>query len=127
MTDTMLSVSKAAELTGMDRRTISRYADQGRFPNAERSHGREGPATGPWRIPIGDLVAAGLSVNSSSPETVDPREVEDIRAEVGLLHQSLTDFQLRVEVAEAVARERLSHVSDLRATIKDLLAERKRR
>jgi Helix-turn-helix domain len=126
MTEATLSVSKAAELTGMDRRTITRYADQGRFPNAERSHGREGPGSGPWRIPPGDLAAAGLIVDSSAVEEVDLGEVEALRAEVEMLHESLTDFQRRVEVAEAVARERLSHISDLRATIKELVAERKR-
>jgi Helix-turn-helix domain len=59
VTNPILSVSKAAELSGMDRRTITRYAEQGRFPNAERTHGREGPGTGPWRIPPGDLIATG--------------------------------------------------------------------
>ena len=43
-----------------------------------------------------------------------------------MLHESLTNLQARFEVAEAVARERLSHIDDLRSTVKQLLAERKR-
>jgi hypothetical protein len=126
VTDPMLSVPKAAELTGLDRRTVSRYADQGRFPNAKRTHGSEGQGTGPWRIPPGDLVAAGLPVNSSAVEQIDPRDVEALRAEVELLNESLASLQTRFEVAEAVARERLSHIDDLRSTVKQLLVERKR-
>lgn len=62
-----LEVRTAARRAGVSVDTIRRRLRANEFPRAERL---EGPNT-PWRIPLGDLIAAGL-----------------IRAAVGALHPS---------------------------------------
>ena len=59
---TELTVTEAARAAGVDRRMISRKIDDDQFPNAHRSDGKRGPGTGPWLIPVEDLLAAGLTL-----------------------------------------------------------------
>jgi hypothetical protein len=101
-----LTVTEAAKAAGVDRRTIRRYLDDDRFPGARRDDGKQGPETGPWLIPVAELLAAGLKLHQPTgpdepdvAEVVEPSEVESLRAEV-------VELRTRAEVAEAVAAER---------------------
>lgn len=56
------TLREVAELCGISRQTARRYLDEGgrpgRFPNAYRDE------SGAWRIPIPDLIGAGLSLKA---------------------------------------------------------------
>jgi hypothetical protein len=101
-----LTVTEAAKAAGVDRRTIRRRLDAGDFPNARRDDGKQGPDTGPWLLPVEDLLGAGLTLHAPTEpdeltpaDTPDPSEVEALRAEV-------VELRTRAQVAEAVAAER---------------------
>lgn len=67
-TDKLLTVREVSDLTGRHDATVKRDLRKGAYPNATRGSGPNDP----WRIPVGDLVAAG----HYAPETAeDPREV----------------------------------------------------
>ena len=99
-----LTITQAAAAADVHPRTIRRHLP--RFPGAHQS-GRSGSMSGPWLIPVDDLLAAGFKVNAVEEETPEaPRadlppmnELEALRAEVA-------DLRLRAEVAEARAEER---------------------
>lgn len=57
---------QAAAATGVSRMTIRRHLDAGRFPNAVQDRVSAGGGLPPWRIPLGDLLAAGLTVDPAS-------------------------------------------------------------
>jgi hypothetical protein len=101
----LLTVTRAAKAAGVDRRTIRRRLDGGEFPHARRDAGSQGPESGPWLIPVGDLVGAGLTVHD--PTGVDEAaDLESARAQVDALRAALADTVRRAEVAEARAAER---------------------
>lgn len=127
-----LTITEAAKATGVDRRTIARKLDADAFPNAHRDVGRQGqPESGPWLIPVTDLIGAKLRVHQPAgpdvPTTTDPDT--DLRAE-------LADWRRRAEVAEhrrelaehdrdaarAVATERAESLADLRFALRMLNA-----
>src|SRR5262245_58165916 len=60
-----LTISEAAIVCGVERKTLERHLRQGDFPNAFRApRDPEGSSfQSVWRIPIADLRAAGLEVN----------------------------------------------------------------
>jgi hypothetical protein len=75
-----LTITEAAKATGVDRRTISRRLNADAFPNAHRDVGRQGqPESGPWLIPVTDLIGAKLRVHQPAgpdlPATPDPGTV----------------------------------------------------
>lgn len=49
------TLSEAAERTGISRSTLRRRLDQGKFPGAYRDQAKQ------WRIPLTDLLAAGIT------------------------------------------------------------------
>ena len=51
--DRMLTTDDAAEVLGVARKTVAKWAADGRFPNAQKTS--EG---GEWRIPAGDVYSA---------------------------------------------------------------------
>lgn len=60
--ETSYTLTEAAHVTGKSRVTIRRWLDSGRFPMAFRDE-TSGDNPPPWRIPLTDLVAAGLTVS----------------------------------------------------------------
>lgn len=99
------SITEAAERCGVSRSTIRRYLDGERFPNADKS-------SGAWRIPLTDLLAAGLSPSGMS-EPDYPTEERPPRSEE-------TELRHRVEILEERLRSKERRESDLEQQIKDL-------
>ena len=100
-----LTVTEAAKAVGVDRRTVQRRLDGGEFPHAYRDAGRQGPETGPWLIPVEDLLDAGLSLRDpAGPERSNGRRQG--QSETDVLRAALADAVRRAEVAEARAAER---------------------
>jgi hypothetical protein len=96
--------SEAASLCHVSKDTIRRRQADGAFPNAEELDGA-------WRIPVADLVAAGL---------IDPWAVgDDTQSDVS----EVPDLQHRVaELARLLERER-DEVEFLRRALCDALGK----
>jgi hypothetical protein len=62
----MLSITAAAEATGVRRRDIRRLLDAGQFPNAYTVSGAQRRSK--WNIPVTDLLAAGLRLHTPTPD-----------------------------------------------------------
>ncbi len=117
----MLTVTEAAQAAGVDRRTIRRRLDSGDFPHARREPGREGPGTGPWLIPVDDLLGAGLVLGKlGSGEVVD--EGNERSAAEDVLRRALADALRRAEVAEARAAERERVIEAQELALRTLMA-----
>jgi hypothetical protein len=97
-----LTVTEAARAVRVDPRTIRRRLGRGDFPNAHRDGGKEGPDTGPWLIPVTDLLGAGLPLHAPEPDEPTILRVESEAA----LRLALADAVRRAVVAEAIATER---------------------
>lgn len=115
----LLTLSEAASATGKHRNTIRNALDSGAFPNAAKD------ASGAWRVPVTDLLAAGFHLHAPTPpqatesnttqrEVVEADVVERLRAEVAELRR-------RVEVAEALAAERAVTLERLFAALPAML------
>jgi excisionase family DNA binding protein len=105
----MLSITEAAEATGVHRRDIRRLLDAGRLPNAYMVSGPQRRSV--WNIPVTDLVAAGLRVHSIPDDNTasnGERRFERLRRESG-------EERARAETAEAEAVDEL----ELQARLKD--------
>lgn len=83
------TISEAVERTGASRSTIRRYRDAGKFAHAFKD------SAGVWRVPIEDLLAAGLSV--SDPARVE--QVSQVNEQVQPAHEQAT-VTLREKVTE---------------------------
>jgi hypothetical protein len=108
-----LSITEAAKAAGVDRRTIRRRLDADAFPNAYRD-----PTEGSWRLPVADLLAAGITLHAPTPPDAqaenEPAPPPDELAE---LRAAVTEWRRRAEVAEALANERAERVADLRTAL----------
>jgi hypothetical protein len=132
----MLTITEAAEVAGVDRRIIQRRLDAGEFPSAHK----EGKGRGRWLIPSAELDAAGLTgpaptgaQATAAPHASDQPDapaggqasvvpkasirphtsvehiepmVVPVLSEVEVLRAEMTTLRIRAEVAEAEARER---------------------
>lgn len=125
-----LTLTEAADACGVHRSTIRRHLDGDDFPNAYREDGRQGPETGPWRIPIGDLLGVGLEPNRQhEAKTLEQEEqqraatvdqtgrVRELEARTVELERQLAVERARREAAEQLAEERRERVEDLRVAV----------
>jgi hypothetical protein len=116
MTDTSrpeLTASEAAKATGVDRRTIGRRLKNDDFPNAHK-------VDGSWRIPVTDLLGAGLQVHAPTPPDTPPTPPDP--DEVARLTAENAELRHRAEMAEAVAAERAEALADARLALRALTA-----
>lgn len=103
-----MTLTEAAAATGMHRATIRRRFDAGDFPNARRADGKHGPETGPWLVPVADLLAAGLTLHAPAAgdpgpsEPADVGELAELRAELAAERER----RIRAEADAAVWRAR---------------------
>ena len=110
-----LSISEAASVCGVKRRTIRRRHQAGEFEHAFKDE------EGSWRIPIGDLAAAGLRPDVvTDPD--EPRIVFSAASQVDRLRMEVAVLRERVRALEIIAREREERVSDLRTILRMLPA-----
>lgn len=133
-----LSISQAAARCGVSRTTVRRRLNAGSFPHAWREDRREAPGSGPWQIPVTDLIAAGLDVHATdrpeqSQETVrglshdttqdSPEPTGELVGRLGEMERERDEWRRRAEVAEARAQERQAHIEDLRMALRQLEAQ----
>jgi hypothetical protein len=110
-----LSISEAAAVCGVRRRTIRRRQQAGEFEHAYKD------ADGSWRIPVNDLIAAGLRPNVvADPD--EPRIVFTAASQVDRLRTEVAVLRERVRALEIIAREREERVTDLRTILRMLPA-----
>jgi hypothetical protein len=103
---TNFSLSEAANATGKSRSTIRRALDAGRFPTAFRDL-ECGEIPPPWRVPIGDLHAAGFRTQIEVLTQLQKHPVSTTsNAELANLRQTCA-------VAVALADERLRQIEQL--------------
>lgn len=129
-----LSITEAARAAHRDRRTVRRWLDDGKLPNAHQVQTPTGPA---WRIPLADLLAldhvqlhAPGAGDESAPTPRQPAPVAAVDVdELGRLRGELAEALRRAEVAEArvellerIADERAAHLADLRRLVAPLEA-----
>jgi hypothetical protein len=121
------TLSEAAELTGRNRRTLRRWLDGGKFPNAFQADDEART----WRIPARDLAAAGLGTTPPDGERWHPasgtpqapgQAPNDSR--VADLERQLVDersarkvLEAKLEGAQAIAAERAAQIEDLRTAL----------
>jgi hypothetical protein len=111
-----LTVSEAAERTGTSRSTVRRRLDGGELPSAWRETGPDGGPSGPWRIPVDDLLAAGFDLSAPSREQATPNAGEPVEPagpagdadarELAELRAQLDRARAEAERWRAVADER---------------------
>lgn len=115
------TLTQAAEQCSVSRSTIRRYRESGKFPNAEKIGGQ-------WRIPVTDLIAAGLRPGKPAPPEELPTEQAHPGQSKSTEHdKELEDLrtQLRIEqaqrkAAEQIAAERESALEDMRRAMRML-------
>jgi len=110
-----LSISEAAKICGVKRRTIRRRHQAGDFEHAFRD------PDGTWRIPVYDLVAAGLRP-PVVPDPDEPRIVFSAASQVDRLRTEVAILRERVRALEIIAKEREERVTDLRTILRMLPA-----
>jgi hypothetical protein len=110
-----LSISDAARICGVKRRTVRRRLQTGEFEHAYRDD------DGAWQIPVNDLLGAGLRPNLvTDPE--EPRIVFSAASQVERLRTEIAVLRERVRALEIIAREREERVADLRTILRMLPA-----
>ena len=105
-----LTIREAEHATGMNSRSIRRRLAAGAFPRAYKDTDCDQPDAHVWRIPVGDLEAAGLGpLDLASPvehERVLPA-VTSSQPTAATLIGTDRFARLRTELAEAVAAAEL--------------------
>ena len=123
------TISEVVERTGASRSTIRRYRDAGKFPHAFKD------SAGVWRVPIEDLLAAGLSVSdparaeqvSQIREQVQPgpeQATVTLREKVTELERALAVEQARNEGLQRAAAAAEQNARDLRQALRMLEVSR---
>lgn len=132
----LLTLSDAAAACSVSRSTIRRRREDGAFPNAVQDD------AGAWRIPVDDLLAAGLHLSrmgapsgpagqerSAPAEHAADRgdESDEQGGQAGALHARVSALELELAVererrlaAERLAAERAARVEDLRTSLRML-------
>lgn len=123
------TLSAAADACGVSRSTIRRHLDAKRFSGAYREDGPLGPGTGPWLIPLADLLAVGLHPNSprsddglSQRTPPDRGGVQNGQDPVLSLRHDLELERARRQAAEKIADERARTIEALEMALRLLEA-----
>lgn len=111
--DAALTLLEIADLLGRDPSTMKTWRKNGRWPNAvQDEHGRN-----TWRVPVGDLVAAGdldaSQVAHVENELAARRESRETRA----LREQVVRLEEQVTAALAMAEERARTITLLRGLL----------
>lgn len=121
----VLTLTDAARACGVARSTMRRFVQQQRFPNAHRGNGN-GQGNGPWRIPRGDLVAAGLLApgeqNGNGAGPTSP-VVEDTALVEHTTEEPASDARVRELESEVARLRNEAHLSSVLADERDRTIE----
>jgi len=120
------TVSQAAEVCQVSRKTITRRYDQLKLGGAYKDK------AGQWAIPVAALLHAGLTPGRpAAPDTVPSTQASALGQQdtatglrVAELEAKVTEYRHRAEVAEQLAAERSARVEDLRQALRMLEAGR---
>jgi transcriptional regulator with XRE-family HTH domain len=123
-----LTVAEAAQLCGLSTSTIRRYLRDGRFPGARQDPSSVPGQPGPWRIPTGDVLEAGLAGQQpipsaqaeQHPPTGEPADAWVDRDRVRALEQALELERTRRQAAEVLAAERARTILTLETALRAL-------
>ena len=123
------TLSEAAERTSASRSTLRRRLDEGAFPNASKDD------EGVWRIPVEDLLAAGLTMSKPINEPAQPVHAASLgaldehahpdRERIQQLEEQVKELQAQPAIeraqrtaAEQVAAERADHLNTARRALR---------
>jgi hypothetical protein len=123
-----LTVAEAAQLCGLSTSTIRRYLRDGRFPGARQDPSSIPGQPGPWRIPTGDVLEAGLARQQPTPAAQaeqhpplgEPADVWVDRDRVQALEYALEPERTRRQAAEVLAAERARTILTLETALRAL-------
>ncbi|MEU3330207.1 helix-turn-helix domain-containing protein [Streptomyces albus] len=138
----LLTQREAAAACDVSRTTIRRRREAGEFPGAVQ-------VDGTWKIPVEDLLAAGLRLHAPAPPDPAPEprgdqgqgeamasagaghgpgqeeaiaaEIERLRTELAQAREELTAERTRRLVAETEANERAEHIANLQMALTALV------
>lgn len=130
--------------SSVSRKTLQRALDKDKFPNAYRADGPAGEGSGPWLIPLADLLAEGFTpgggrtfsdapdatAEGTQPHTpIGPQGshgetslMDATSGELEELRSKLADAEKRAAIAEAIAEERERNLDDMRTAMRILEA-----
>ncbi len=113
-----LTLTEATKTTGVSRKTLRRRLDSDEFPNASRLDGPAGTGTGPWVIPIADLLGAGFTLHSPDDDRAEDKpDDHGVELRIHDLEHELALERERRRAAEAIAAERAAALDDLRTAL----------
>ena len=113
-----LTLTEAAKATKVSRKTLRRRLDSDEFPNARRLDGPTGTGTGPWVIPIADLLSAGFTLHSPDDDRAEDKpDDHGVDLRIHDLEHELALERERRRAAEAIAAERAAALDDLRTAL----------
>ena len=98
-TEEVLDIREAAERFGVSIDTVRRRLRAGELPRAARGAG----SNAPWRIPLGDLIAAGLAMPAASREpepTAAPAGAPGLDGHLAVLREVVAILQRQIAVLE---------------------------
>jgi excisionase family DNA binding protein len=112
----LLSVTEAAELTGVPRSTMALWVRSGRFPRAATF--QLGKVRAAWYVPITDLIAAGLVTQRRAKAAPLPRvgrlELQAAQRRADKLTRDVADLRAEVERLTLLTREQQAIITRLR-------------
>lgn len=110
--DRVLTAREAARLANTDVTTIRRHCLGGEtFPNAVKT------PEGDWRIPLGDLIAAGRWTPPAAQDPAEAAEVAGLQAALTAERAAHAQTLQRLAVAEALFDAERRHSDHLREIV----------
>ena len=109
------TLSEAAERTGISRSTLRRRLDQGKFPGAYRDQAKQ------WRIPLTDLLAAGITpvqgvfTDIAQPENELAHDIAQVTQAPLEIRVMELESALSIERAHRAAAEQVALAHEQRA------------
>jgi DNA-binding transcriptional MerR regulator len=108
--DTYLNASEAAKQTGKSLVTIRHYLSSGKFPNATQTAKGKVQV---WRIPLTDLVSAGL-MDKVSNSSKQPSETELKENKETALNNEIDRLERELESTREALRVANERIAELR-------------
>lgn len=111
------TLREAARICGVSRDTMKRRLAEGVFPNAWRDDAEIGAA---WKIPIADLLNAGLRPHQVQPVQDSVTTVRGRALTRDLLLRQLKAVEAELILMTQLATARAEHIQDLHALLESV-------